>query len=155
MYSVQNPCLFLLAMQKEDTTEVGFVSRSLSYLHGILWRCWRDFHKGLGFAAGNVWRISSVNLVYLVVLMIICVVRNAEARNGEIRRRSSTSTKWQATHMEVPIHSQYPGPNSVNKIKRWRWLWIKFQSFRTLHFNLEEHVPFWWVDANLISPVAF
>jgi len=50
--------------------------------------------------------------------MIICVVRNAEARNGEIRRRSSTSTKWQATHMEVPIHSQYPGPNSENKIKK-------------------------------------
>jgi len=42
--SIENHDLILLVMQKEDTTKVGFVSRSLSNLHEVLWRCWRDFH---------------------------------------------------------------------------------------------------------------
>lgn len=49
-----------MAMQEKSTTKAGFVSRSLSYLHAILWGFWRDIHKSLGFVAGNFWKISLV-----------------------------------------------------------------------------------------------
>ncbi|KAE8721655.1 Pyruvate kinase isozyme G [Hibiscus syriacus] len=36
-----------------------------------------------------------------------------EARNGEGRRRGGSRSEWQATHLAIPVHSQYPGPQSV------------------------------------------
>lgn len=58
--SIENHDLILLGMQKEDTAKVGLVSRNLSNLHEILWRCRRDFQKSPGSAPGNIQRISSV-----------------------------------------------------------------------------------------------
>ena len=57
----------LLVMQEEGTTEAGFVSRSLSNIHGILWRFWGNFQKSLEFAAGNLWRMCT--LIYSVVFI--------------------------------------------------------------------------------------
>lgn len=37
-----------------------------------------------------------------------------EARDGEGRRRGSTSPEWKTTHLAVPIYPQYPGPESVD-----------------------------------------
>ena len=59
--------LVLLVMQEEGTTEAGFVSRSLSNIHGILWRFWGNFQKSLEFAAGNLWRMCT--LIYSVVFI--------------------------------------------------------------------------------------
>ena len=53
--------------QIDYLTEVGFVSRSLSNIHGILWWFWGNFQKSLQFAAGNVWRMCT--LIYSVVFI--------------------------------------------------------------------------------------
>jgi len=57
----------LLVMQEEGTTEAGFVSRSLSHIHGILWWFWGNFQKSLGLAAGNVWRMCT--MIYSVFIL--------------------------------------------------------------------------------------
>ena len=51
--------------QIDYLTEVGFVSRSLSNIHGILWWFWGNFQKSLQFAAGNVWRMCT--LIYIML----------------------------------------------------------------------------------------
>lgn len=38
-----------------------------------------------------------------------------EARDGEGRRRGGSCSEWQAADLAVPIHTQYPGQESLRQ----------------------------------------
>ena len=58
----------------------------------------------------NHWTARKVPEIVIYFFWFSCT----EARDGEGRRRGSTSPEWKTTHLAVPIYPQYPGSESVD-----------------------------------------